>query len=566
VPLLERALGVCERAHTGAGEDERVCGILGKLASALEDRGDYTRALKLYAQQLRGEEARLGPGSVQVAATLCNLANAHIGTGRYAEVLPFFQRALGIVETAVGPGHVACAAILVSTANFRREEGEYSAARELLARARALQERHLGKDAAETAETVEALAALSESAGDHRAASDSLETALVARRAIATAAAAATIAATTAATTAATAATETMANGRCGGRDSAVAVAAAAAAAAEAEAAAAAGAAAAEKLLAVGAALARTYHAQARYEDALPLLREAAAAARPEAGHVERRALARALAAAGDSRREAGAAAEAAALYAQALPLLEALEENINNGGDVSGKHSAVLLEVSRVAMHLAGAIASSARVGGDGGAAQQAVAAAERAATAHVAAVGDPTHPDLAATLYRLAALRDAAGDGDGAAAAYERAFAILDLQEHQGSEASRRTAAAAADRQAAVAARQREKLEAYRDRLASATSAEADRDRLRAAVRADLAQREAGCATLADLLRALGVTVEGGGAPTAQQLASAYKRALLRYHPDRAATRAADERERVHAEEVFKLVTQRFEHEARR
>jgi hypothetical protein len=35
---------------------------------------------------------------------------------------------------------------------------------------------------------------------------------------------------------------------------------------------------------------------------------------------------------------------------------------------------------------------------------------------------------------------------------------------------------------------------VEAYRARLAAATSAEADRNRLRAAVRAELAQREAG------------------------------------------------------------------------
>jgi DnaJ-class molecular chaperone len=48
--------------------------------------------------------------------------------------------------------------------------------------------------------------------------------------------------------------------------------------------------------------------------------------------------------------------------------------------------------------------------------------------------------------------------------------------------------------------------------------------------------------------------------------QVASAYKRALLRYHPDRAAARAADERERVHAEEVFKLVTKRHDEETRR
>ena len=472
-------------------EDERTGQCLGKLASALEDRGDYGRALECYSRQCAVEEALLGPGSVQVAATLCNLANAHIGTGRYAEVLPFFERALAIVEKAVGPGHMECANILVSMANFRREEGEYEAARELLERARALQERHLGKGASETADTMEALAALAEGAGDHRSASDRLELALAARRAIAV---------------------ETMNEFGVG------------ALATEA----------AEKALAAGAALARAYHAQARYEDALPLLQEALA--QPGAGTSERRALARALAAAGDRRREAGAAAEAAGLYSRALPLLEELEgpESYYDAAGVtvdatktSAAKSSALLEISRVAMHLAGAIAASAGTGA--GAAKKAVQAAEKAAAAQAAAVGD-LHPDLAATLYQLGALRDAAGDGDGAAEAYERAFAILDLQEYEGSVAAKKAAAAAANREAAVAARQREKLEAYRTRLAAATSVEADRDRLRAAVRAELAQREAGCATLADLLRALGVKVEGGAAPTQQQVASVGRRCKLK------------------------------------
>jgi hypothetical protein len=59
--------------------------------------GDYSRVLECYSRQCAVEELRLGPGSVALAATLCNLANAHIGTGRYAEVLPFFERALAIV-------------------------------------------------------------------------------------------------------------------------------------------------------------------------------------------------------------------------------------------------------------------------------------------------------------------------------------------------------------------------------------------------------------------------------------------------------------------------------------
>jgi hypothetical protein len=71
-----------------------------------------------------------------------------------------------------------------------------------------------------------------------------------------------------------------------------------------------------------------------------------------KAGEEERRALARALAAAGDRRRESGDAATATGLYSRALPLLEELEvvgQTSESAGASSAERYTALLEISRV-------------------------------------------------------------------------------------------------------------------------------------------------------------------------------------------------------------------------
>ncbi|KAI5064398.1 hypothetical protein GOP47_0021068 [Adiantum capillus-veneris] len=61
-----------------------------------------------------------------------------------------------------------------------------------------------------------------------------------------------------------------------------------------------------------------------------------------------------------------------------------------------------------------------------------------------------------------------------------------------------------------------------------------------------------------MATLLRRLGVPVDGGAFPTDQQVTASYKKALLRFHPDRAAALAkSDPASQVEAEEKFKLVS---------
>jgi DnaJ-class molecular chaperone len=57
-----------------------------------------------------------------------------------------------------------------------------------------------------------------------------------------------------------------------------------------------------------------------------------------------------------------------------------------------------------------------------------------------------------------------------------------------------------------------------------------------------------------MAALLRGLGITVGGGTSPPPNEVHAAYKRAVLKFHPDRASR--GDIKQQVEAEEKFKLI----------
>ncbi|WCJ22066.1 Chaperone DnaJ-domain superfamily protein [Euphorbia peplus] len=79
--------------------------------------------------------------------------------------------------------------------------------------------------------------------------------------------------------------------------------------------------------------------------------------------------------------------------------------------------------------------------------------------------------------------------------------------------------------------------------------------KEHLRAEIRKELYRLESTCTDMASLLRGLGIHVEGGFRPLLQQVNAAYKRALLKFHPDRASR--TDIRQQVTAEEKFKLMS---------
>ncbi|KAK1425451.1 hypothetical protein QVD17_20803 [Tagetes erecta] len=72
---------------------------------------------------------------------------------------------------------------------------------------------------------------------------------------------------------------------------------------------------------------------------------------------------------------------------------------------------------------------------------------------------------------------------------------------------------------------------------------------------VQQDLKKLEMTCHDMASLLRGLGILVSSAYA-TSDQVHAAYKRALLKFHPDRACS-GSDMRKQVEAEEKFKLIS---------
>ncbi|KAJ7525609.1 hypothetical protein O6H91_17G058600 [Diphasiastrum complanatum] len=116
-----------------------------------------------------------------------------------------------------------------------------------------------------------------------------------------------------------------------------------------------------------------------------------------------------------------------------------------------------------------------------------------------------------------------------------------------------------AEADRKLEMENRQKQRLEEIRESQQMEKRNLGLKEQLRGQVRAELERKSLGCIDMASLLRRLGISVDGGAFPTPEQVVnSAYKRALLRFHPDRAVTLAlGDPRQQVEAEETFKLMS---------
>ncbi|KAF5443457.1 hypothetical protein F2P56_036011 [Juglans regia] len=79
--------------------------------------------------------------------------------------------------------------------------------------------------------------------------------------------------------------------------------------------------------------------------------------------------------------------------------------------------------------------------------------------------------------------------------------------------------------------------------------------KEQIRVEIRKELNRLEMSCIDMASLLRGLGIQVGGGFYPLSQEVHAAYKRAVLKFHPDRASK--TDIREQVEAEEKFKLIS---------
>lgn len=101
----------------------------------------------------------------------------------------------------------------------------------------------------------------------------------------------------------------------------------------------------------------------------------------------------------------------------------------------------------------------------------------------------------------------------------------------------------------------RQKERLEEIRESEKKGKETENLKERFRAEVTKELVILEHKYKDMASLLRGLGISVAGGPYPMTHEVNVAYKRALLKFHPDRASKTSI--RQQVEAEEKFKLIS---------
>ncbi|KAI4314053.1 hypothetical protein L6164_026996 [Bauhinia variegata] len=101
----------------------------------------------------------------------------------------------------------------------------------------------------------------------------------------------------------------------------------------------------------------------------------------------------------------------------------------------------------------------------------------------------------------------------------------------------------------------RQKERIEEVRETQKKDEENMNMKEQIRVEIRKGLDRLEMTCFDMASLLCGLGIQVGGGFNPLPKDVRAAYKRALLKFHPDRASR--TDIREQVEAEEKFKLIS---------
>ncbi|KAL3636176.1 hypothetical protein CASFOL_020723 [Castilleja foliolosa] len=100
----------------------------------------------------------------------------------------------------------------------------------------------------------------------------------------------------------------------------------------------------------------------------------------------------------------------------------------------------------------------------------------------------------------------------------------------------------------------RQKERIEEVRNIQKKDEDNKNMKERILAEVMTELRKLEVSCNNMASLLHLLGISVGSWPNPSPQEVQTAYKRALLTFHPDRASQ--SDIRQQVEAEEKFKLL----------
>ncbi len=139
----ERATAAVARLGDPPLASARLDNELGNLAFVLED---HAEAELRYRRALESRRAALGPGHIDVAASLANLGNALKGLDRHEEALAAASEALALREASLGPDHLDVAASLNNLGVLYKNAGRYDDAIAVLMRARSIWVKALGPE------------------------------------------------------------------------------------------------------------------------------------------------------------------------------------------------------------------------------------------------------------------------------------------------------------------------------------------------------------------------------------------------------------------------------------
>lgn len=124
-----------------------------------DDRGDHSKALKLYTFALE-EAEKFGPADPRLATSLNNLATLFQSQRDYASAVPLCKLSLGIFEKTLGPDHPTLAISLHNLAWLYRAERDFTKAEPLFKRSLAICEKALGPNHPDVASSLENYAIL----------------------------------------------------------------------------------------------------------------------------------------------------------------------------------------------------------------------------------------------------------------------------------------------------------------------------------------------------------------------------------------------------------------------
>lgn len=127
--MVKLARKIYELQKKLSGEaDPRTVSAKQRLASTLQQAGDYAEALKIYREMLKATEKKHGAQSREVSYSLMSLIGLYWSLQQYEQLEPLYQRSLAISKKLDGEKSQGYASTLSQYGSYLFSRNEYSAA------------------------------------------------------------------------------------------------------------------------------------------------------------------------------------------------------------------------------------------------------------------------------------------------------------------------------------------------------------------------------------------------------------------------------------------------------